>query len=600
MANRWTLLAVLVLVLTVLPAIRPAAADGALPDLPSVALSQLRDGETPFGQAIFLRDPGGALDIDAALEAGGWRPLTAGEGNQGITDAGFFVAFRLVNDTQGPRVVVVSHNVMQLSRFALRAEAPDGSVTRQSVPSDQPVADRIVDYTGPAAAVFVPAGATRDVVVAMRNDFAIPLHIAIALWGEKAFERHAIRNTALSTALAASLATTSMFWLLYGIVMMQGRLIFYALYLAFTAYTLTNFFGLGYQLLYPSSAGLQRLGFHWSMFLLVAAALEFARRHLELASLHPRDDRILRVAIFANLAASLFAIVVQRPEIEAPLTFASLSATPVAIAWLSWRAWRRDGIAYSKWMVIGWGALSITVLPSIFGSLVNVPVLPLTQMDFLQVAFVIAVFESLILSISLANWLRGLEVRRVAAELAAAQDPLTGLLNRRGFTERSLAVRTADGWPDDVWLAVIDIDRFKLINDEYGHAGGDLVLQRLALLLGEACRDGEIAARYGGEEFVLMFRAPSQPDAKTTLERLRRGFANVPTSKGDAQIAHSFSAGLVRAGDHPGSDPDGLVALADAALYAAKRMGRNRVHIFSRHPVTLAEAGNAGARLPRH
>ena len=288
---------------------------------------------------------------------------------------------------------------------------------------------------------------------------------------------------------------------------------------------------------------------------------------------------MLRIVVACNVAAAVLAVLVQRPAIEAPLTFVSLSAAPIAIAWLSWRAFRHDGINYTKWMVIGWGALALMVLPGIFGSLVNVPLLSLTQMDFLHLAFAMAVFESLVLSISLAHWLRVLEVRRLAAELAAAQDPLTGLLNRRGFNEHSLARKVDEGWAPDAWIAVIDIDHFKGINDRYGHACGDAVLQRLADLLAETRGAGEVAARYGGEEFVLMYTAASQREALAVLDELRRRFAATPTLEGGTRISHSFSAGLVRAADHPASDPDGLVARADAALYAAKRAGRNRVHI---------------------
>ncbi len=546
--------------------------------LPIVDIGTLTEGERPFDRALFLVSPGNEMDLDRVRGADGWRVLTRRQRNQGISDATIWIAFTLANDTPEPQTVVVSHDIFHLSRFTLTSTAEDGADSlRQRVLFDDPVEARPIAYAGPAGSVTVPPGGRRDVYVMLHNDFAVPLHIGIRLWSESGFTRHVVAEVAFFTFWVAALVTTAVFWLLCGVVMGGRRLVFYAAYLAATAYTYANFSGVGYQLLYPGQRWLQDLGYHWAMFLLVAASLEFARLHLDVARRHPRHDRALRLAATACFGAMLFAIIVRWPAIEAPLTFVVLTAGPAYISWLSWRAWRRDGIAHAKWMMLCWAALDITVIAGVFGTLSNVPVTEWSQMDILRVTFALSVCESALLGVSLAQWLRSVDARRIAAEAEAAHDPLTGLLNRRGFEAQMAELTAARSWPGSFWLAVFDIDHFKRINDEHSHAAGDAVLITLARTLADQRRPGEIAARHGGEEFLLVFSQPSPAAALAAVERLRHRFEAVPTAFGEALITHSFSAGLVRAADFPGADTAALVAEADARLYSAKRAGRNRV-----------------------
>ncbi len=547
--------------------------------MPAIAISTLHDGAPPFGHALFLSDPSKRLTLEEALASDGWHLYSAQDRNQGITSTDFWIGFRIENDTPTASKVAVSHDLSHLSRFSVFVVEPNGPPVRRDISPVQPIAERDFDFAGPAAAVTVPAGGSRDIVIAFGNDFAIPMYTAVRLWHAATFERYATRTSAFYTALAASILTTAAFWLIYGLAMWQGRLVYYSLYLVLVAYTFTNFFGVGYQFVYSGERWLQMLGFHWSMFLLVAAAFAFARRHLELARLHPRHDLTMRIAILANVAAAAFALLVRQPAIEAPLTFVALSATPIYIAWLSWRAWRWDGIAYTKWMVFGWGLIALMAIPGIFGSLLDVPWLDLSQADLVRMTFAATVVESFILSVSLAQWLRGLDVRRVAAEIAAAHDPLTGLLNRRGFNEAAQSIKHPSGWPEDLWLAAIEVDGFKQISDRFGHAAGDVVLERLARLLVERRTPGDLAARYGGDVFLLLFATPTRGKAVAAIDRLRERFTRGPTVYRESAIHHTFSAGLVRVADHPDTEPAMLVLLADEALYAAKRAGRNRVHL---------------------
>ena len=158
----------------------------------------------------------------------------------------------------------------------------------------------------------------------------------------------------------------------------------------------------------------------------------------------------------------------------------------------------------------------------------------------------------------------------------ATTDPLTGLANRRMFTERlsSELTRTAlTGTP--LSLVVIDIDHFKQINDRFGHAIGDEALRRVALLLKQNVRNFDLVARYGGEEFVVVFTDADQVAAMAVCEKLRAVIAAFDWGSIAAGLAVTMSFGV--ASDHGQGSHEQLLNAADAALYHAKSTGRNRV-----------------------
>jgi diguanylate cyclase (GGDEF)-like protein len=154
----------------------------------------------------------------------------------------------------------------------------------------------------------------------------------------------------------------------------------------------------------------------------------------------------------------------------------------------------------------------------------------------------------------------------------AITDALTGLYNRRALFE----LHERDLFTDEMAVIVFDIDRFKAVNDQYGHAVGDEVIRCLAEDLKDAV-GLSTAARLGGEEFAAVLRSAAPGYAEWLAERIRRNFAERELSAGDIRFRVTVSAGIAY-GFSEGRDFDGILNAADAALYEAKRSGRNRVH----------------------
>lgn len=172
-----------------------------------------------------------------------------------------------------------------------------------------------------------------------------------------------------------------------------------------------------------------------------------------------------------------------------------------------------------------------------------------------------------------------LRKRKEEAELLARMDVLTGIPNRRAFMQSAeQEVLRAQRYGSPLTVAVLDLDHFKAINDNYGHATGDHVLIDRANLLAASVREVDTVGRLGGEEFAILMPGTPLSEAIQAIERIRQAFEQNPVSDGDQLIRSTASFGVA---EYPGADPtvDALLAKADGALYLAKARGRNRVEL---------------------
>ena len=166
------------------------------------------------------------------------------------------------------------------------------------------------------------------------------------------------------------------------------------------------------------------------------------------------------------------------------------------------------------------------------------------------------------------------DLREVNRELSrqASTDGLTGLLNRRALEEQFAGLQ-AHGLP--MVLLMVDVDRFKSVNDRFSHGVGDEVLRQVAQLLGGTHRESDRVGRYGGEEFALLLPLGHDEAAPALAERLRARVQGHDWSRLADGLAVTVSGGWVRV--RPQESFESAVARADALLYAAKRAGRNRM-----------------------
>ena len=187
------------------------------------------------------------------------------------------------------------------------------------------------------------------------------------------------------------------------------------------------------------------------------------------------------------------------------------------------------------------------------------------------------VFDAIILSIALVDQFRIINEDKIHAEQLAMTDDLTGVNNRRAFYDLVRPIWSSGlRKKREMCVIMIDADKFKNINDSYGHAIGDEVLKSLSSILFDNVREGDIFARWGGEEFIVFLPETSLSAATEIAERFRELTSSIKLDMLDESIPVTISVGVAHnIGEN--IEIDELILTADKYLYVAKEKGRNRV-----------------------
>jgi diguanylate cyclase (GGDEF)-like protein len=275
------------------------------------------------------------------------------------------------------------------------------------------------------------------------------------------------------------------------------------------------------------------------------------------------------VWLIAMLVPSLYGW----PEARASIMMTIGISYTLLTAWELWRA-RADKL-HSRWPAIALLLMHAAALPT------RVPLVEewAGARPSHTGLIVFVLFESILLAVAGAYLLGSLVRERIAAlyEHAASIDPLTGVANRRAFLHQGARlVQRAAAEERQVSLLLFDLDRFKSINDEYGHAAGDSVLRSFCTVATAQLRPGDLFARIGGEEFACLLVDVGTKDARNIAERVRFAFEAEAQEGGEKGFGATVSAGLAASAAEY-SDLPSLLISADRALYLAKKAGRNRV-----------------------
>ena len=297
---------------------------------------------------------------------------------------------------------------------------------------------------------------------------------------------------------------------------------------------------------------------------------------------HRRPQPILMFAgAFVWLVASRIPGFADSFETRVLLSSGIITAYTWATAYEFWRG--RDEPLVSRWpaifMLFAHGSLYLLRTP--FGAML--PFLPTSNQVFESVWLTVLSFEGLLFTISIAFILLAMAKERTEHrhKTAALVDPLTGVANRRAFLqdgEAQLKRQATDPRPTAVML--LDLDNFKAINDRFGHAIGDRVLEIFADVASGNMRHIDLFGRLGGEEFAAVLRDTTRERALVVAEQIRIGFAEATREVDGRPVVATVSIGIVISHDAV-LDLSALLAQADHALYRAKDSGRNRVEIAS-------------------
>ncbi|WP_139304823.1 diguanylate cyclase [Microbulbifer marinus] len=347
--------------------------------------------------------------------------------------------------------------------------------------------------------------------------------------------------------------------------------LYYALYvLSFVALSVI-YTGHGFSWWWPEQVEFQRYALFTTMVLYAAAGLLFAVRFLQLDGVAPRYSFWIRRLSFLVVVAMALFVATEQLDAAVYLSYGVFSVFTLGMVLLGIFAYLHDrakGFYFLPAVLCSMAGLGIGLLTA-FGLL---PANPWT-ISAVEVGLML---EATLLSLALGSRMRQQTQARHRAEQLARIDSLTGLLNRRAFlTDTTPVWSTAERHGRPISVILLDIDHFKRVNDRFGHDCGDQILQEVAKLLLQSCREGDILARWGGEEFVLLLPETGLVQATVLGERIRRGIERQQILAKSQGVPLTISLGAAQR--QPGNTLNDLVGVADERLYEAKRCGRNQI-----------------------
>lgn len=356
----------------------------------------------------------------------------------------------------------------------------------------------------------------------------------------------------------------------------------YVLYVGSFVLLSLAYSGHGQVWLWPGLPELQRYAILVLMVLFGCMGLRFAGSFLGLADSLPRLHRATSALALAGALAMAVCVGFGLQAAAGVVAFVFMLAFTVAMVGIGVVSVWQDRIAAPYFLA---GAL-IAMAGTAITSLAVWHGLPYTAWT-LHAAEIGVALDGTVLTLALAYRMRRIRGERLRAEYLATIDPLTGLRNRRAFASEATAVwRNAVHKQQPLSMIVLDLDHFKRLNDERGHAAGDAALVAVARILEQGCRETDLVARWGGEEFVALMPDTGLAQARAIGLRLLEAIRAAGVTHEEAPLALSASVGVAERGAH--ANLEALIRDADRWMYRAKEAGRGCVCCS-----TVAEPGPA-------
>ena len=442
-----------------------------------------------------------------------------------------------------------------------------------------PPAARIPEFAGARDSAFLLPAGPRTVYVRIAPPgagYGVP-RFAIATLNE--FLSEGASRARMITLAFGALAAMAFASLLIWIVLAERAFILYFTLFALQALYVAYFSGQGFEWPWLSAAA-PLTHFTWNVLsaLSGAAACLFVRDIADLRRFLPRSYTVfgwLAGAFMLLTFANLIKLIGYEDLVNdfGNILFLGSAVYTLIVAFVAWR----HGSRSAGWFLLAWTLLEAFTIATTVRLLLNTGEEHDSVIYFgLPLSMVAA---ALLIALGIADRLRDQRRALSEAERHAQIDSLTGVLNRRSLIERLDAAclrARARGLP--ISLLFIDLDHFKEINDSFGHPAGDACLAAIIAPIQAELRQSDLIGRYGGEEFVVILSSADTAAAHPIAERILERVASVRVAGYGEPITLTCSIGVATS-DMLGVWGEKLIAQADAAVYAAKRSGRNRVQV---------------------
>lgn len=556
----------LLLSLCLLAQAGPAAADAR-------PLTLEANHAAPIGRhTAWLRERGEPLRLDeavAAFERGAFRQSRDAVPTFGIGSDPVWIHFRAHNllGKRLPRELSIGTAWLDRVDIFVRH---DGDTTAHATFGDRvpfrqrPMEGRDFAYTH----AFAPGDSDVFLRVATPDPMVIPIRLELPAAAAARQQRLDYAYGFLYGFLCALIA--------YNLMLFAGlrerRYVLYSAYLATFLVGNLSYTGHAFAWFWPQSTSWAQWSQPTLMMLYAATGLAFALNFLEMRTLCPRVHRWV-LGYIAGGAALLAACALadwQAGALLLAFTYVSgFSVIMVALGIMSVRGGHFAGRYFLAAAVCAMTGVA-TTSAAVWGAI------PFTVWAFHAVDAGM-LLDATLLALAVTYQFRVVREERRHAQELARHDPLTGLLNRRAFHEVAIPVWHLAARNDrDLSVILLDIDRFKRVNDTFGHATGDEVLQSIAHIIEATVRHQDLAARWGGEEFVLLLPETALDRAAALAERLRATIATSRVAREGREIGVTVSIGVACRASWHGCLED-LITAADRHLYVAKENGRDRV-----------------------
>ena len=555
-------------------------------------------------------DSSAQMDLAQALQADAQGQFVATPDQTsglafGFTRAAYWLRISLHNPTDQPSRQMLDLQNALVSSVTLYTPSAAGSYKVVATGADLPFATRAHANRNFVFPLVVPPEATQ--VVYLRVSSTIGLNVPLQLWEATDFEHHE-RHDYMLQSWYFGIATAMIVFNLLLFIALHDRS--YPLYVSFVCMVVLAIgikTGMASEFLFPKHMVWSNGWFYTGCSVALALFIYFVQSMLNTAKVQPWADRFLSVLLAWHVVAPLFYLTDVQAIARVAIALFLVSAAALLLL-IGWCAFKRSRMAY--FFLGAFALLAVGTMLTVLRALGWVPTNILTvdglqlgsALEMLLLAFALADRyhllrrEKLTLQRTLLQTLRASErtlsqrVQERTLQLQDANeklealsmvDSLTGIANRRQWDlvlQREWSKLSRTGQP--LALVMLDVDRFKRYNDHYGHQLGDTCLRAVAQAIAGVCRASDMVARYGGEEFVLVAPASDLANATRLAQRAIDAVSALLIDHAKSEFGQvTLSAGVAALVPGPGTTAQALLAAADAGLYKAKALGRNRVEI---------------------